>query len=116
MSEIQGVRLHVNNAADVAFSGRLLGEYSTQNAGGTKDRWTELRLWETEAGAWIVESVGKSTAGREIDLRDVKTIPRDPERTENRDDRVAVMEAFGWSIVAKAFARTMGWDVVRRVP
>jgi hypothetical protein len=39
-------------------------EFSTQNREGSKSGWTELRLWETRAGAWIAEAVGCSTEYR----------------------------------------------------
>lgn len=120
-------RLSVNNAADVHFNGKLLHEYSTQNAERTKTRWTELRLWETEAGTWLAESVGYSDRQGESELRDVAIFEKksgldvrklaDPDFVDTSPDRRQpdVMAFFGWTVVAKAFAREAGWDVIRRI-
>jgi len=107
------VRLQVNNDQDLEFDGVLLGEYSTQNAAGTKDRWTEVRLWETRSKAWVVESVGCSSRGGDVNLRDARVI--DTASASENEAELDVMAFLGWTIVAKAFAREMGWDVVRRV-
>lgn len=132
-------RLRTNNAPDVHFNGRLLHEYTTQSADQAKTRWTELRLWETRGGAWVAENMACSRRPGEHDLRDVLVIERfgapirfqmpdlpehgasgfDQEmRTILKDEAEAiqdVMAFFGWSVVAKAFAKQAGWDVVRRV-
>jgi hypothetical protein len=123
-------RFVVNNAADVHFEGKQIGFYTTQNERKPKDRWTELALWETRGGAWIAEQVGRSSREGEQAIRDVLVI----DAQKGTDIRVLagvmeapteralppsavqkIMEFFGWTIVAKAFAREMGWDVVRRL-
>lgn len=111
--QLEERRLQVNNAPDVRFNGRLLHEYTTQNREGTKARWSEIRLWETKAGAWVVESVGASTLRGEATLRDVLVM--EPEEADLPHDARRVMDFLGWSAVAKAFAREMKWDVVRYV-
>jgi hypothetical protein len=111
-------RLQVNNAPDVHFEGSVIHEYSTQNAGGAKERWTEIRLWETTAGAWIVESVGCSKRAGESNLRDVivlNPVEDGDDAEEIGEQRIAVMDFLGWTHVAKAFARAADWDMVRRV-
>ncbi len=119
-------RLRVNNAPDVHFKGKMSHEYTTQSKDKSKDRWTELRLWETEGGAWIAEKVGCSSRSGEAELRDVLVIEGvTGEFDEFVDDttRLAVelqaqeqvMAFFGWTVVAKAFAKQAGWDVVRHV-
>jgi len=42
----------------IEFDGRLLGEVSSRRAGAP--RWTELRLFRTNAGAYVLEKVGAS--------------------------------------------------------
>jgi len=119
-------RLSVNNAPDVHFEGQLIAEYTTQNASGTKDRWSEIRLWETAAGTWIVENVGCSRRQGESDLRDVLVLDESIEESapigaHDSDEEMSqflrekVMAFLGWTTVAKAFAREAGWDVIRRV-
>lgn len=106
------VRLSVAHGQDIHFVGRVIAEYTTQNSGGTKNRWTELRVWQTEGGAWIAESVGASDAGREIDIVEATVIDAD---TPEQDKRLAVMAAFNWTTAAKAMARLHKWDVRRVV-
>jgi len=58
----------------VAFEGELLGEASSER--GDKDRWFELRLYRTQAGAYIVAGVGKSRVPGETDLCWCKIVDR----------------------------------------
>jgi hypothetical protein len=109
MSKYQKVRLQVSHGPDLHFEGKVLHQFSTQNKAATKPRWTELRLWETPAGNWIAESVGMSTHEREGEIREADVIE------ESRDSKLRVMEIFQWTSAAKAFARELGWDVIRRV-
>jgi hypothetical protein len=125
MTEYQKVRLACAHGPDTHFDGKLIHEFSTQNRDATKDRWTELRLWETRGRSYIAESVGCSTRGNEREIREVTVIaPGHPAREvagrleidpEPGPPPTLVMEAFGWTTAAKAFAREMKWDVVRRV-
>ncbi len=112
-SEMKAVRLIAAGGQDVEFTGRVVGEYTSQNANSTKSRWNELRLWETTGGAWVAEAVRCSSVARESDLRDVAVIDADTDDLEA--DKVAVMSHFGWRPEAKAFARIMGWDMTRRL-
>lgn len=127
MSEYTKQRMQVNNAQDLRFEGQLLQEYTTQNRDGTKDRWTEIRLWETVGGSWVVEQVGCSKRSGESNLRDALVIEEgrsNPAEFANEEDQVAfdamsrmeVMDFLGWTSVAKAFAKQAGWEVVRHVP
>lgn len=119
MTDFKPIRLQVSHGPNLHFEGKLIHSYSTQNGAGSKERWTELRLWETPAGNWIAEMVGCSSRGNEGDIREARLI---------RDGRAArtigmgidavvqqVMEAFNWTTAAKAFAREMRWDVTVRV-
>jgi hypothetical protein len=128
VGEFKKVRLACSHGPDLHFEGQTIGEYSTQNVAGSKDRWTELRLWETPAGNWIAESVGCSKRHGEGEIRDAKVIDSmmDPTEVRNRQAdglvtdavlarRNQVMDHFQWTTAAKAFARAMGWDVIRRV-
>lgn len=112
MTEYQLQRLAVTNGPDIHFDGRVIGEYSTQNRAGTKDRWTELRLWETPAGNWVAEMVGCSRHEREGELRTARVVSAlldQPERIRE------VMTVFDWTPAAKALARQLGWNVIERV-
>lgn len=132
MTDYKEQRISVTNGQDVHFKGRLLGAYSTQNKDSTKTRWTELRLWLTERSHWVAESVGRSTERGHVDLVDVRVIEIPGELVETVEvepgkfadvyapdlnaAQLAVMDAWGWTTAAKAFARTQGWDVTRKVP
>ena len=110
--EFQKIRMAVNRGPDLHFEGRLVGEYSTQNKAETKDRWQELRLWETRSGAWVAEMVARSSRHGEGDFVTADAYIPDGDYEAARSN---VMETFEWSPAAKAFARTMGWDVVVRI-
>ncbi len=113
MSEIMTkYRLVGRNCQDVEFVGRVLHSYSTQNAGGTKRQWTELVLYVSEAGAWIADDVSCSDAEGESDFHRTAVIHADEALALSR---TAVMKHFGWTTVAKAFARVAGWNVTRTV-
>lgn len=137
MSEYKKTRLACTHGPDLHFDGRIVHEFTTQRKDGGKERWTELRLWETPAGNWIAESVGESSRHGDIALREATVIEgvitrpiRISERiggvdmdndiilqgSEDQSARLKVMEAFGWTTAAKAFAREMGWQVVRHIP
>ena len=116
MSEFQKVRMACSHGPDLHFEGRVLHQFTTQNRAGTKSRWTELRLWETQGGSLIAESVGMSAIEREGEIREAAVIePTSPDFLPKAQIN-AVMDAFQWTTAAKAFAREMGWDVIRRVP
>lgn len=120
MTDFTPIRLACTHSADLHFDGKLIGEYSTQNKAGSKTRWTELRLWETPAGNWIAESVGCSTRDGEGELREARVIQQPAQRSQGWGPGQAppheeAMDAWGWSTAAKALARQLGWDVIRRV-
>jgi hypothetical protein len=134
MSDYQEVRLQCSHGPDLRFQGRIVHEFTTQRKDGGKDRWTELRLWETPAGNWIAENVGRSSRQGDFDIREAAVIDfnmllpgstREQAYTdgewaathgEKEPERIPqVMDAFGWTTAAKAFAREMGWDVILRV-
>jgi hypothetical protein len=49
----------------ITFTGVLLGDASSQSPG--KDRWTEVAIYRTAAGKYIVEKIGKSRVPGETD-------------------------------------------------
>lgn len=109
MSNYEKVRLAVSHGADIHFEGMLVREYTTQNRAGTKNRWTELRLWKTRGGNHVAEGVGCSAINGEGEIRAAAAI---------YDENALVREAmtvWGWTTAAKAFARELGWDVIERV-
>ena len=132
-SAFNPIRLACSHGPDLHFDGKLIGEYTTQRKDGGKDRWTELRLWETPAGNWIAESVGCSTRQGEGEIREARVIgvlvtveassydllplvPQPPWSPEDDPMKAEAMEAWGWTTAAKAFARELGWRVTRVVP
>ncbi|PZU59849.1 MAG: hypothetical protein DI547_05065 [Sphingobium sp.] len=102
--------ISANRGPVYEFMGRLLAQHSTQNAKRTKTRWTELRLWETPAGAWVVEHVGCSDDDGHVDIADVAVFPRHKVGRE-----FAVMDTLEWSYAARALASKMKWDLKVRV-
>lgn len=139
MTGFNKIRMAVSHGPDLHFDGKVVGEYSTQRKDGGKSRWTELRLWETPAGNYIAEMVGCSTVGNEGEIRAARVLghqelegivaikqmdlsrpetwesdgadePR-PSLAQRRD----AMDLWQWTTAAKAFARDLGWDVIRRV-
>lgn len=56
----------------IAFEGELLGEATS--ARSDKERWFELRIYRTQAGAYIVSGIGKSSVPSEVDLAWVKIV------------------------------------------
>jgi hypothetical protein len=58
----------------VAFEGWLLGAASSERS--DKDRWFELSIYRTNAGAYIVSGVGKTRVPNEVDLAWCKILDR----------------------------------------
>lgn len=112
--EFKPIRMPVTNGPDLHFDGQVIGEYTTQNKAGTKDRWTELRLWETPTGNWIAEMVGCSSRDREGTLRTARAIYK-PSTLDRTGQIREVMQLFEWTPAAKAFAKQLGWDVIERI-
>lgn len=89
---------------DVAFHGRLIGQYSTRR---NKPRWTEYEVWETRAGAWVVVVIGRSEIDGEEDRFKVAIV-----RGETEQDKVLqAMEAMEWGHGARALAKRLKWNV-----
>jgi hypothetical protein len=63
---VADLRLPRDRESDlVVTDARLVAEVSSKTANA--DRWTELRLWRSAAGAWIAEQVGRSSIEGERD-------------------------------------------------
>lgn len=84
------------------FHGRLLGEEVVGHR--DRDRWLELRLWETPAGAWIVERVSASDEPGERDFANALVLKGD-----TADRPYLAMEWLDWINPAKSLARRMKW-------
>lgn len=97
---------------NLLFDGQIIGEITTQNRGGSKDRWQEVRLWETRGGAWIVENVGCSTREGEREFRSATVVEASDTEMEMR---LAVMEWLEWSPPARELSRAMEWKFNRWV-
>lgn len=52
---------------ELQFTGRLLGESSSWCEG--KERWAEIKIFRTRAGAYIVSGVGRSVINGEVQKR-----------------------------------------------
>lgn len=94
--------LHGNQEADAMVRGWLA--FSEQFE-GRNDRYTELRLYKLAAGGWAACVGHRSDVPGEVSfwtVRAVRTI----------ED---VMEAWNWTIPAKRAAKSLGWDVRRRL-
>lgn len=108
-SEFTPQKIVANKGPTLQFDGKLLIEYSTDPK-KQKVRWTELRLWETPSGAWIMESVGCSDDEAQVDIFDAEVF-----RGEVGERPIAVMDWLGWSYPARAIAKKMGWNLIVRV-
>jgi hypothetical protein len=85
--------------------GRLLAEVSTERPNAT--RWLEVRVYATDSGRWVTETVGRSLVLGEVDrchvvvcstpdeVRDGlrRTTPGETERYLTRQARLALIEA-----------------------
>lgn len=90
------------------FNGKLLGDYST-NPDGRKDRWQEVELWETPAGAWVAVLKGCSDRGREQDIVSATVIEPGGSDLERR---IAVLDAMDWTPAARRLAQSLGWKFI----
>lgn len=52
-------RLERDGDRDLEFDGRLLATASSREDG--RDRWTELRLYATATGGWVLHRLGQSS-------------------------------------------------------
>lgn len=116
-------KIACNRGPTYEFWGKLLGEHTT-NPKGDRTKWTEIRLWETPSGKWVVESAGCSDEPGHVDIADAVHI-RGPivlidrqslqdfaEQTpEIRSMEFQAMDFWGWSSPAKALAKKLGWNL-----
>lgn len=107
------VELIRKDKPDVRFVGRLIASADSRrpNVPSPREgsRWTECEVYETPAGKWVAVAIACSDRPGERDHTDTaRLIEQDAPAVMQR----AVMEAFGWSWVAKKLASAAGWDVV----
>lgn len=62
----QSFRIARQGAVDLTFDGVLLAEESTRDEPG-QTRWTEVRIYRTDTGKYVTETVGRSTRRGETD-------------------------------------------------
>jgi hypothetical protein len=84
------------------FRGWQLADH-THDAG--EGRYYHLVLHETEAGNFIAAMGFRSHNPGETSYWTVRPV-------ETVED---VMDAFGWTVAAKRFAKALGWDIRRRL-
>ncbi len=94
----------------VQFKGRLLAETSSKRDGA--ERWQEVEVWETHGGAYVAVLIGASEVGGENDRVTVTVV--EPSADEDAR-RWAVMDALGWTDMARNMAKGLKWSLVREV-
>ena len=60
------IRLRRNNDVDLEFEGELLAEQSSHQEG--MSRWSEIRIYKSTTGKYVVETCGRTTLPGEVDL------------------------------------------------
>jgi EXLDI family protein len=80
-----GYRLERRGGFPVEFNGDLLADETSRQPG--QPRWTEIRIYRTDTGRYVVESVGKSAYKHEKDWPVVTVCddPGDVKRALQRD-------------------------------
>ena len=86
---------------DVIFNGEQLAAISSYR-GNVPDRWTELVVYREEHGAYVVQSIGRSTWPNE----------RDKFRATVCADEDAVLAELGTGSLAKGIYDILGFDCV----
>lgn len=72
-TEMKSYRLHRENDIDLLFTGRELANVSSRDPNAAAfPRWTEIRIYRTESGKYVVEQVGRSTVRNEVDRVTIK--------------------------------------------
>jgi hypothetical protein len=51
----------------LSFHGELIGSATSQSERRPRARWSELRIYRTQSGRYVVEGVGRSTIAGEVD-------------------------------------------------
>ena len=102
MTEAERFKITVKDGPNLEFVGVLVDSYSQNN---TRQRFEEMELFAVMGGGfvavrnWHSNVAGEetfATAGEVVTLADA-------------------MEIWGWTPVAKGFAKKLGWDVVHRI-
>lgn len=138
-AEFETVEFMQKDAPDVRFQGRLLGEIDsrdvdTRRGKSTDDRFTTLELYELPSGKWVAARVACSKRAGEVDIADVTVLDINKIELEfgglapgigiptlltpkafEMARRTAVLQAFGWTWLAKEFATKMGWEHVQEL-
>jgi hypothetical protein len=67
----------------------LLADYSTR--GSTRQRWSEVRVFRTSSGSWLVTGAGRSTVEGEVDFcwyKEADDVPALVEQLRLRSGRI----------------------------
>lgn len=94
---LERFKLICKNAPNVQFMGIELAQYQSSDA---KPRYEEVVLFGTEAGGYIAAHAWHSNVAGEESFWTVAEVTTIKE----------AMDVWGWTPVAKAFARRLGWD------
>lgn len=103
---MQDFRLERQNEPALVFTGELLAEKDSRFGGERKqERWTELRVYRTQGGKLVAQSVGRSKVHGEIDLHKAWVC-------DNEQD---VIQALGHGRLAKLLYQELGIDDAERI-
>lgn len=101
---MRAIRLRNDHGLDVDFTGELIGR-----AGGNdltpKERWSELHLYRTEAGAYVAHELKCSTVANE----------RTKFRVHHAKTTEGLVAALGEGWLAKRLYEESGLDVTRKI-
>ena len=66
MSDTETILIQTDTGSDLRFKGYEIGHVSSEKPDGPSSiRWTEITLYKTESGKYVVERVGMSVADGE---------------------------------------------------
>lgn len=68
-AELGDFEVEAKDGRRIRFSGRLLGEATSQDEVGLQ-RWTEVRIYKSDRGNYIATIVGRTTVDGELDRSD----------------------------------------------
>lgn len=108
MTDHTSQRIVQNRGPIIEFDGREVDGYQTRQKGAA---WTEVTLWETRGGAWIVEVANCSDQDGHVDMIDAHVLDN-PDMGERQ---IEAMDAMRWSGYAREMAKRLGWSLIRRV-
>lgn len=111
MTEYTPQSITQNRGPVIEFHGRELDEFTTQKPNQPGRAWTEVTLWETRGGNWVLEVINCSDREGQQDFPDAHVL----DQPDMQERIFAAMEIMGWSGYARKMAKRLGWSLVREV-